>query len=192
MNGDLLDHIPHYLPEADQAALLEQLRDFENRNYYTRLFPDELLQGDGWFGFEVVNFFDGRKDLVRGILFSNSCDIDAANVRDFPSRAVFAPLIRVSSYIEFLERSVEPSKIIHKLEAIRRQRVTSLFYLPKGGALEEDHIAVLDDLHSVPLSAFRSNTNRAKLFTLSQMGAYLFLLKISIHFCRFSENLARG
>jgi hypothetical protein len=77
------------------------------------------------------------------------------------------------------------------MEAIRKQRITSLFYLPKGGQLDEDHIALLDDLHNVPLATFEASTSRSKLFTLSQMGAYLFLLKISIHFCRFSEDLSR-
>jgi hypothetical protein len=189
----IVDHIPKYLPIAEQAKLLDQLRDFENRSYYTIKYPLDLLQGDGWFGFDVFSFSDGKRDRIKGIALSNSCDIDSANKREVPSRIVFAPLVKISNYVALLQQSssVTADQIAQKVEAIRKQHITSLFYLPRGGQLDEDHIALLDDLHNVPLAAFEANTDRLKLFTLSQMGAYLFLLKISIHFCRFSENQSR-
>ena len=31
-----------------------------------------------------------------------------------------------------------------------------------------------------------------KLFTLNQMGFYLFVLKLSIHFCRFQDGVIRS
>jgi hypothetical protein len=54
----------------------------------------------------------------------------------------------------------------------------------------EDHIALLDDLHTLPLGMFQK-ADRPKLFTLSQVGFYLFVVKLSIHFCRFSEGISR-
>jgi hypothetical protein len=192
MIGTLEDFVPKYLPEADKEALVDQLRDFENRNYYTTKFPSDLLQGDGWFGFDVLNFSDGRKDQIKGIMLSNSCDADSQNDRDLPARIIFAPLVAVSRYVDLLRKAdVDADQIGHKIEAIRKQRITSLFFLPKGGSLDEDHIALLDDLHNVPLSVFRAKKERAKIFTLSQMGAYLLILKISMHFCRFSEDIVR-
>jgi hypothetical protein len=189
----LVDHIPKYLSAADQLKLVEELRDFENRNYYTTKYATEILQGDGWSGFDIVNFNDGRRDQIKGIMLSNSCDLDSTNRRESPSRIVFAPLIKVSSFMERLKSSgaLRAEQIQAKFDSIRRQRVTSLFFLPAGGTLGEDHIAVLDDLHNIPLRLFESKTTRSKLFTLSQLGFYLLLLKISIHFCRFSEDLTR-
>jgi hypothetical protein len=189
----LEDHLPKYLSSADQAELVSHLRDFENRNYYTTLFPTDLLQGDGWFGFDIINLMDGKRDKIKGIMVSNSCDIDPSHKRDLPTRIVFAPLVKMGAYADLLARAnLDPRQIETKIEAIRKQRVTSLFFLPKGGLLDEDHIALLDDLHNVPLKMFDEFEARSKLFTLSQVGFYLFVFKLSIHFCRFSENLSRS
>ena len=54
------------------------------------------------------------------------------------------------------------------MEAIRKQLVTSL-------SLDSDHIAILDDLHNIPLRKFFAEmASLRKLFTLGQMGFYLF------------------
>jgi len=187
------EHLPKYLTPKQQHDLFEQLNDFENRNYYTTLYETELLQGDGWTKIEVINFDTGTRDKIKGILLSNSCDIAPTNVRDFPPRIVFAPLISLQAFDELLKRSasLRPDIINTKINAIRKQRVTSLFYLPSGADLDGDHVALLDDLHTIPLQRFLTEAERAKLFTLGQMGFYLFLLKLSIHFCRFQEGIAR-
>ena len=111
------DHLPKYLSTADQALLISHLRDFENRNYYTTLFPTDLLQGDGWFGFDIINFTDGRRDKIKGIMVSNSCDVDPANKRDLPTRVVFAPLIKLGAYVDLLTRAnVDAKQIETKVE----------------------------------------------------------------------------
>jgi hypothetical protein len=188
------DHLPQYLTAGQQAELVRQLRDFENRNYYTSLFEDELLQGDGWAGIEILNFANGDRAKIKGILLSNSCDIAPSNPRDFPPRIVFAPLIYFDDLARALRNveALKPEQIDSKLYAIRKQRVSSLFFLPRGHALEGDYVAVLDDLHSIPLEVFSKEAKRTKLFTLGQMGFYLFLMKLSIHFCRFQEGLVRS
>jgi hypothetical protein len=63
--------------------------------------------------------------------------------------------------------------------------------MPTGGALSSEHVVVLDDVHSMPAQVYESEKKNGKIFTLSQAGFYLFILKLSIHFCRFHENLAR-
>jgi hypothetical protein len=187
-------YLPKYLTPKEQAELVDQLRDFENRNYYAVGHEQEMLQGDGWTKIEIVNLATGARDKIKGVLLSNSCDINPENPRDFPPRIVFAPLIPLQAYVDLLQSAsvLKPAQIEAKLDSIRKQLVTSLFYLPKGGGLDADHIAILDDLHNVPLQMFLTEAERVKLFTLGQMGFYLFLLKLSIHFCRFQERIARG
>ena len=73
---------------------------------------------------------------------------------------------------------------------IRAQGVTSIFYLPADDLLEEEHVALLDDLHSMPLEAHGQAAE--KLFTLSMAGFYLFVFKLSVHFCRLHENVDRS
>lgn len=107
---------------------------------------------------------------------------------------MIAPLIRLTDYVDLLARVLSAQQIDDKVSSIRKQHVSNIFYLPRGASLDADHIAVLDDLHSLPLTTFeqgRAAKMVVKLFTLSQMGFYLFLVKLSIHFCRFQEGVAR-
>jgi hypothetical protein len=109
-----------------------------------------------------------------------------------PPHVVFAPLITMQRFKERLSAAgLAVDQVEGKLSAIKKQHVTSVFYLPTGANLAEDHIALLDDLHPVPLEMFL-NADQPKLFTLSQVGFYLFIIKLSIHFCRFSEGIHRG
>jgi hypothetical protein len=85
------DHIPRYLTLQQERALAAELATFEGRNYYTHLFGDELLQGDGWSSIEIISFETGDRTKIKGILLPNSCDIAPQNKRDFPPRIVFAP-----------------------------------------------------------------------------------------------------
>jgi hypothetical protein len=188
------EHIPKYLTPAEQAELVEQLRDFESRPFYTKKYAKQVLQGDGWANLQIFNFLTGERAQIKGLIFSNSCDISIDNQRDIPPKIVFAPLVPLRAYEEKLAASgkLDTVRIESKLAAIRKQLVTSLLYLPKGGGLQEECIAILDDVHSMPRTAFFTSTRDEKLFTLSQMGFYLFVLKISIHFCRFQEGISRS
>jgi hypothetical protein len=188
------DYLPKYLSPKQQQELVAQLRDFENRSYYTTLHETEMLQGDGWTKIEIVDFATGARDKIKGILLSNSCDIAPENPREYPPRIVFAPLVPLQAYTDLLKRSTALSseQIDSKIESIRKQEITSLFYLPQGAGLDADYIAILDDLHNIPLQTFLNVAERTKLFTLGQMGFYLFLFKLSIHFCRFREGIARS
>lgn len=187
------DQIPYYLSQEAKHNLVKALDEFpKNTNYYISLYEDSFLQGDGWKSFELINFVNGERKKVKGIILSNSCDIDIKNKRDIPAKITFAPIIKLNRYSDLLERSgLKNGKIEAKINAIRDQKVTNLFYLPKGNGLDDDYIALLSDLHTIPLDEFQKIDGREKLFTLSQVGFYLFVLKLSVHFCRFHENLAR-
>lgn len=190
---NIRDHIPYYLTADAKDGIIRALKNFPDKiNYYTDLHQNELLQGDGWNRLDIINIETERKKDIKGIVLSNSCDISSRNQRDLPPRIVFAPIIPVASYERCLAaRGVGLDKISAKITAIKEQKVTSLFYLPQGGCLESDYCAVLDDLHSLPANRFYDNAEKKKQFTLSQVGFYLFLFKLSIHFCRFHENVLR-
>jgi hypothetical protein len=185
--------IPYYLTQEQKENLTKALLDFpENINYYTQIYPDEILQGDGWSRFEIIKFENGERKEIKGIVLSNSCDISPDNPRYFPPKITFAPIIKLNNYAELLRANgVENSKIENRLKTIREQRITNLFFLPSNSVLHDDHIALLDDLYTMPFNTFISKPERSKQFTLSQVGFYLFLLKLSVHFCRFREEIIR-
>lgn len=155
-------------------------------------YADERLQGDGWRGLPLFSFASGKKQEVRGILLSNTCDVSPENDRTLPPKLVFAPIVKLSAIeARFAAKGISPEQIDGKIAAIKRQTTTSMFYLPAGGPLDEDYVALLDDVHSAPVSA-HENDSSEKLFTLSMAGFYLFIFKLSVHFCRLQENVDRS
>jgi hypothetical protein len=187
-------NIPYYLTEEAKQGLVKALRGFpDNLQYYTLFGKNELLQGDCWTKFQIFNFKNGSRATIRGIVLSNSCDISPENRRDLPPTIVFAPLIRLSDYIAALKRAgAVQAKIDQTVRSIRNQEVTNIFYMPNGFLMDEEYIARLDDLHSMPLKVFLDEDQRRKIVTLSQAGFYVFLFKLSVHFCRFHENVDRA
>lgn len=188
----LSEQIPYYLTAHQKEGLVKALSEFPNCNYYTNFGPDEMLQGDSWTKLKIFNFTDGTHRLLKGIFLTNSCDMDPANGRALSPKVTFAPIIPLKNYRRLLEQSgVKNESINSKFQDIKKQAITSIFYLPQGGNLEEDYIALLEDVHSMPLNSYLEIERRAKMFTLSQVGFYLFLMKLSIHFCRMHEAVFR-
>lgn len=187
------DQIPSYLSQKDKENLARALNDFPRKiDYYTNLFPDEALQGDGWTSVEVIRFEDGSRKLIKAVLLSNSCDVDPENSRALSTNLNFASVVKLNRYRDLLlKASVGAKEVEDKILAIKEQRVSSLVYLPKGAELDDDYLALLDDIHTVPYRAFSMRNERKKLFTLSNVGFYLFVLKLSVHFCRLHEDIAR-
>ena len=194
---DLKKHIPFYLTAADQTALLAELKAFSAGNTPNYFLSDynnahklEMLQGDGWPGLQLRLFHSGERKTVRGVVLSNSCDMDSANKREISTRVVFAPLVKLAAYKELLDESgIGPEKVEAKIVSIKAQKTTNIFYLPGNTPLNEDYIVRLDDLYSMPTTAHHG---QPKWFTLSMAGFYLFVLKLSVHFCRLQENVTRS
>ena len=189
----LSQQIPYYLTQEQKDGLVRALKDFPtNTQYYLNAFQDELLQGDGWTKLPVRNFETGERQTILGIILSNTCDVTPENISHLPAQIIFAPLIPLPAYITLLRNSgISPSQIESKIAAIKDQRVTTIFFLPASDRLQQDYIALLDQLYSMPARVFELEKEKSKIFTLSQIGFYLFLFKLSVHFCRFHEGVAR-
>lgn len=195
----LRQQIPFYLTAAPaQKTLLDELGKLiagADRGYFIPSgydgYTGEMLQGDGWRGFQVFSFKSGNVNPARGIVLSNSCDVSAENARVLPPNVTFAPIVKLSKLVErFQAHGLDKEKVASRLIDIKAQRVTSMFYLPADDLLDEDHVALLDDLHSMPVEFHQKAAE--KLFTLSMAGFYLFVFKLSVHFCRLHENVDRS
>ncbi len=196
----LQQQIPYYLTAEDRRVLVEELKAISQggaASYFLSNFRDrfkeDTLQGDGWRGFQLFNFDTGKRRTVQGLVLSNSCDIDSDNQRDVPVRVIFAPLVKLADYEDVLRSSdIDNRKVDDKLASIRAQKISNMFFLPAEGPMTEDHVVRLDDVHSMPFSTHTSDKGREKLFTLSNTGFYMLVLKLSVHFCRLHENLNRN
>ncbi len=187
------NQIPYYLSQKARENLAVALDQFPRKiDYYINLYKEEFLQGDCWTSVEILRFEDGSKKFIKALLLSNSCDATPENKRDLPTKLSFASMVKLERYVDLLKNAgIDQKQIATKIIAIKEQKVTSLVYFPKGAALEEDYIALLDDIHTVPSQAFIRRNEKTKLFALSNVGFYLFVLKLSVHFCRLHEEVVR-
>lgn len=194
----LRQQIPYYLTAASAqkvlVAELKKLIEGADRGYFIPTgydgYTTEMLQGDGWRGFKIFSFQSGKVNASRGIVLSNSCDVSSENTRVFPPKVTFAPIVKLSRIIErFVAYGLDREKVASRLTDIKAQRVTNMFYLPADGLLDGDHVVLLDDLHSMPVEVLQIEAE--KLFTLSMAAFYLFVFKLSVHFCRLHENVDR-
>ena len=196
----LQQQIPYYLTAEDQRVLIDELRAISQGGRADYIlsphqdsFKRTMLQGDGWRGFQLFLFDSGERHFIKGLVLSNSCDVDPGNSRDIPTRVIFAPLVRLSAYENLLRLSgVEEQRLGDKVAAIQAQKTTDMFFIPAGGALNEDYVVCFDDVHSMPMAAHAQAKDREKLFTLSNTGFYMLVLKLSVHFCRLQENVNRN
>nr|WP_129732298.1 hypothetical protein [Parabacteroides goldsteinii] len=189
--------LPKYLSAESYKELIEGLRCFpENLDsrFYTDYLKEKIIyQGDGIKGFPTINFNTMEKKDCQAIVLSNTCDMDLANKRMFGSQIVYAPIIELEKYKSILMRSnISHAKINAHIDSIRSQELTQILYLPQYGSCMKESIVFLDRIFNVD-NAFinRDNLNETRIFSLSDYGNYVLLLKISIHFTRMQDKVDR-
>jgi hypothetical protein len=196
---EIKKYLPKYLSPEATEKLFQDLKDFPE-NIHKRLYGDvlenenDVFQGDGIVDLPVVNLPD---EIVRNgkvMILSNTCDISLDNKRIFFPRIMYCPILRLSKFIEMLrKRGITNERINQFVNVIKKQEVSSIFYLPQGGNLEEDYIAILENVNNCDIKVIqKEEIKKRRLFSLSNYGFYLFLFKLSIHFTRIREAVERG
>jgi hypothetical protein len=194
-------YLPKYLSPESEENLFDQLKQFpenmDDRLYTNYLLePQVIYQGDGIEGLLVVNLPDTEVRPARAMILSNTCDVDERNKRLFPSSLIYAPIFNLEKYEKGLVASEilkDAAQIQDHIDAIKKQRITQIFYLPKGGALKSESIVFLDRVNSCDNSFLsKVDIKDIRLFTLSNFGLYLFIFKLSVHFTRITEGIDRS
>ena len=196
---DLKIYLPKFLSQESDEVLYNNLRDFPNnidsRLYTNYLSETELIyQGDGIKDMLVINLPEPNINPVPSIILSNTCDIDLNNKRNFPSQIVYSPIFNLGKYKQLLiEKSGKTlQQIASHIDSIKRQELTQIFFLPKLTDKLDESIVFLDRVNNIPSKFIvRTTVPQKRIFTLSDYGAYLFLLKLSIHFTRIKDNVER-
>lgn len=196
---DIKIYLPKFLSAEADKELFKGLRDFpeniDDRFYTTYLKDSKLIyQGDGINDLLVVNIPQSEIRPVPGIIISNTCDIDLENPRNFPSQVVYAPIFSLEKYSQALSNnsSKTKSQILDHISAIKKQEITQIFFLPKLEGKLDDSIVFLDRVNNMPNKMIsREDLPSKRIFTLSDYGAYMFLLKLSIHFTRIQDKVER-
>jgi hypothetical protein len=196
---DFKIYLPKFLSAESDRDLFKGLKDFpenmDDRLYTSYLKDSKLIyQGDGINDLLVVNLPQSEIKPAPGIIFSNTCDLDLENQRNFPSQIVYAPIFNLEKYqLSLINKSKKTKEqIIDHISAIKKQEITQIFYLPKLDGKLDDSIVFLDRVNNMPNKLVdRDNVPLKRIFTLSDYGAYLFILKLSIHFTRIQDKVER-
>lgn len=200
---DVKKYLPQYLSASATVSLFEELKQFPSnidQRIYTEKLKNEtsIFQGDGLKELLCMNLPNTDARPLLGMIFSNTCDIDAKNDRLFDARMSFAPIFNLEKYKNALVEKYVNSNlksidaINFHIGGIRKQNISQIFYLPQNNSLENESIVFLDRINNLPSNYFTKDqivNNRE--FTLSDYGFYLFLFKLSVHFTRIRENVQR-
>jgi hypothetical protein len=188
--------LPSYLTSEGKADLYSQLAKFADdgswQPYGTgSVYPSGLLQGDGVKSLTFVKLPALEAKQGAGVILSNSCDVDPANPRKLPAQVVYCPLIAAEKF-DPLVREVYGSGAENFIKDTRAQATTSIVYFPEVRGVSGGFYGLLDQVchigsHSLP----HDFVEASRIFTLSQVGHYLFLLKLSVHFTRIHEGIVR-
>lgn len=190
--------LPKYLSPDAQQNLLDCIKDFPDNidsRFYTNYLKDKpvLYQGDGIRQLPISNFPGNEIRKQQAVIFSNTCDTDLENKRLFPSRIIYAPIVELSKYKRFLERNgIAQTRIDNHISTIKKQEITQVFYLPPNTSFNES-IVFMDRLNNCSNAYIdRDELPKQRIFTLSNYGYYLFLLKMSLSMMRIHEKVDRG
>lgn len=213
---DTLELIRTFLPKYLTPELQENLFKIVQENFplstdpnllYSRI-PDVdyYYQGDCIVDIPFSSFNEGTFETayLNGVIVSNTCDISPDNDRiDLPN-IQFASVFSLREYILTLKRkNINEQRISSFIENLKGNRISNLFYLPekKNGPdiiLEESFVR-FDVNVTLPISIFTGDVfdksyapQGDRLISFSNYGFYLFLIKLSVHYCRFREGVFRN
>jgi len=188
-------YLPKYLSPDSKEELFSALNAFPESMeniFYSNLEFDFLSQGDAIRNLIISDLPNTTFKNGVCIILSNTCDLSKSNDRAYRINIVYSPIVELRNFINFMQSNHIPDTRIEGLvNSIKRQEVTSIMYLPKSSSLEES-VVFFDRVNSCdPDSSFFSTIKDKRLFTLSNYGNYLFILKLSIHFTRITEDFDR-
>jgi hypothetical protein len=191
---DATQFLPKYLTPASREELFKELKNLpEIARFFTHFADHDPYQGDGWQNLDYVDVVGLKACRAFMLVVSNTCDMSPENKRKWAASITIAPIVRLTRFADILRSErVSEEAIVGLLKDIRAQEVTQIFYLPRVAPLEDEYLALLDQPQSQPMARFTENDEKRPVFRLSQSAFWLFLLKLSIHFCRANEGIERG
>ena len=205
-------YLPKYLTPDQKDNLFSVVKEnfpLSNNSkliYYNFLDADYFYQGDAIIDIPFAEFNNGEYSTIylNGVVMSNTCDISPENERLDKSFVQLSSVFALKDYIETLvSNGIVQPRIDSFIKDLKSNRISNLFYLPakmngNKTMLEESFIRF--DLNvTLPLSVLENDSydneyipKGDRIFSFSNYGFYLFLIKLSIHYCRFKEGVFRS
>jgi len=195
--------LPSYLTENLKGRLRFSLEQFKERSggkeiqyndfYKSNVLP-YFMQADLIVEIRYP-YWDGKeysKKYTDAIILSNSCDLSNENERTVNvKQCVLAPTLDLDKFVESLQETQSQNQIDNFIKAIRLQEITNIFYLPPDPKESKERIVLFDKVFWIDvkvLTALIPTITEERIATLNHFGLYLFIVKMTYHFCRFPEE----
>ncbi|MBP8745484.1 MAG: hypothetical protein KBH86_10210 [Syntrophorhabdus sp.] len=174
-------------------------KGLDHQIYSLKVF-ESPYQGDIINNFDLV-FFQLIDDYQQTqfiensycMLLSHTCDI---NVQDKSSKS-YISLVPVTDYNDFAEKRFDgysEQQWQDFLRSVRENKITNLLYLPDNPPQFKASVVFLDQICSVDpylLDEALSSKRSQRIASLSHVGFYYFLIKLTYHFARFDESRSK-
>ena len=98
----------------------------------------------------------------------------------------------IEQQIPYYLSAEQKNGLVVELNNFRRKKTNYYTNKYKQEMLQGDGWKELDNIQTLPSTIYTNYSNTNKLFILSMVGFYLFVFKLSIHFCRFREDMDRS
>ena len=165
--------------------------------FYSTTISTDIYQGDVVDKLDVVYFQMENTaqqlkilDDIPCMLLSNTCDM----ALEGKSREKFISVVPIFDFAEFAENGK-----IHDysdegwedfLRDISANRITDMLYIPPKDAWSAS-VVFLDKICSIAPNVLKARLDMNKsrtILSLSQLGAYYFLIKLTYHFARLEDR----
>jgi hypothetical protein len=204
------NHLPKYLTPKLSDNLFKLVKENFPNTDNDLIYSDELdssiyYQGDAIIDipFSDFNIKDFNILYFQGVIISNTCDIASENDRMVKPNIQLAKIISLGDLIsQFKEDGHKDSKIEEFVSNLKGNRISNLFFLPQketeGEVVMEDSFIRFDSNVTLPIELFENEVydknyqpTGDRVFSFSNYGFYTFLVKLSVHYCRFREGVFR-
>jgi hypothetical protein len=205
--GAIAHLFPDYLTKQEKGRLLQALDQFKDAtskgnwsskiyaNFYSPINHPYFLQGDLVKEIRYPYFIKDTKSFERtftdALILSNTCDLDLSNLRKVNKQVVLAPLLDMDEYLAETSSFKDFEKIV---VGIKSQTVSNILYLPTNSGNGKEYICHLDKAFWFPseeINNYLPDIAQTRIASLDYFGYYLFLVKLSYHFCRLPEEKQR-
>lgn len=202
MNSPELDELidsSHFIDDHLKGQCKEYLKQIPKGLgswFYSPSIPEDAYQGDIVDKFEMVySEVVGAKLETRSLedvpcmLLSHTCDMELRG----KTREKYVSVAPVFSFKEFANsRGTEYSEDRWDdfLTSVKANRITDILYIPKKGPLD-DSVILLDRISSIDPKFLKIKLERGetkRVLSLSQIGFYFFLIKLTYHFARYEDR----
>ena len=202
--------LPPYLTSPEKQRITVGLQQFldttsnpkviDYSGFFLSNTPQHLMQSDVLHSVKVVDWdeesFDPIVGYTHAIFISNTCDVNQENTRSINKKeALIAPIIDLEEYLKDLRNEgFTEAQVASFYNALKRQEFSNLFFIPKNDKNNKEFIVFFDKISWLPTKLLFEEEkiiDKVRFISFSNFGFYLFILKLSYHFCRVPEEVER-